>query len=388
MFRLPVPTLSTLLLVSSLTIAEARTWTNAQGRTFEAELVRTEGTKVVFSMVGGRLFEMPLLDLSPSDQAIVRRGASGPIEDIRSNFGRPWPGTVRSDGNPACKVVSEDAKKRHYIYESPGYRFHSDERITSDALAGFATVFESTRAYLAALPVSLMSKETLGKKSQVLIFGEEATYFRSGGPDGSAGCYLPQHRIVLVPMSSLGLVKGGTGLSRDMNRENTVLIHELVHQLTPNAYYVTGSRGWFSEGLAEYVAATPYFNGSFKTDIYGNAVKEYVTSFGAGGKGGRNLGTDISAPKLRSLMLMDYRTFSGGEANLNYGLSLLVTHWFFHMEGGGKARRITAFLKGLHEGASGEAALAPLLGGGSFEKLESEITAEWAKKGINISFGG
>jgi len=58
------------------------------------------------------------------------------------------------------------------------------------------------------------------------------------------------------------------------------------------------------------------------------------------------------------------------------------------MEGGGKARRITAFLKGLHEGASGEAALAPLLGGGSFEKLEFEISAEWAKKGINISFGG
>lgn len=57
------------------------------------------------------------------------------------------------------------------------------------------------------------------------------------------------------------------------------------------------------------------------------------------------------------------------------------------MEGGGNARRITEFLKGLHAGKYGEESLAPLLGGGSFEKLEAEISAEWAKKGVQIRFG-
>ena len=59
-----------------------------------------------------------------------------------------------------------------------------------------------------------------------------------------------------------------------------------------------------------------------------------------------------------------------------------------HMEGGGNANRITRFLKGFQEGASGEEALKPLLGGGSYEKLDSEISAEWARKGVRIRFAG
>ncbi len=378
---------SCLLGVFAVAAANAGVWTNSQGREFEAEFLGTEGTKVLFQTQNGRRFSMPLLDLDPSGQLLVRSLAKAPIEDLQSNFGRPWPRDASPNGNPACKVISEDKKKSHYIYESPGYRFHCDARITQDALSNFATVFESTRAYLAALPISLMSGETLGTRSRVLLFGEEASYFKSGGMPGSAGCFVPKHRLVLIPMASLGLVNGGTGFSRDVGKENQVLIHELVHQLTPNAYYAHGSLGWFSEGLAEYVAATPYYTGHFRPDINGNAVKSYVTAYGADGKFGRNMGTDVTAPKLRDFMLMGYRDFAGGNGNRNYALGLLITHYFFHMEGNGNARRITEFLKGLHAGGSGEEALAPLLGGGSFEKLEAEISREWAKKGVNIRFG-
>ncbi len=367
--------------------ADAAVWTTSQGQRFEAEFVRMEGTKVVFTMADGRKFLTPLLQLSPASQSIIRGKASRPIEALRSNFGRPWPREVRPKGNPACKVISEDREKSHYIYESPGYRFHCDSRITHDALSNFATVFEATRAYIDALPVSMMSGETVATRSRVLLFGELGAYYKSGGVPGSAGCFIPKNRLVLIPMDSLGLVKGGTGYSRDVGKENQILIHELVHQLTPTAYYNHGARGWFSEGLAEYVAATPYNTGLFRPDIHGNAVKDYVTAYGTDGKFGRNLGTNIKAPPLRDFMLQSYASFSGGSANGNYGLGLLLTHYFFHMEGNGNAFRITNFLKGLHEGASGEAALEPLHGGRSFGKLEEEISTAWAKKGINISFG-
>lgn len=375
-----------MLLLASIT-ANAAVWTTSQGRSFQAEFVRMEGTKVVFTMADGRKFLTPLLHLSPESQAVIRGNASRPIEELRSNFGRPWPRDVRPKGNPACKVISEDREKSHYIYESPGYRFHCDARITHDALSNFATVFESTRAYLAALPISLMNGETIDTRSRVLLFGEKSAYYKSGGMRGSAGCFIPKHRLVLIPMESLGLVKGGTGYSRDVAKQNQILIHELVHQLTPSAYYNHGSKGWFSEGLAEYVAATPYNTGLFRPDIYGNAVKSYVTAYGADGKFGRNLGTDIKAPPLRDFMLQSYASFSGGSANANYGLGLLLTHYFFHMEGNGKARRITKFLKGLHAGSRGEAALSPLHGGRGFEKLEEEISSAWAKKGVHITFG-
>jgi len=200
------------------------------------------------------------------------------------------------------------------------------------------------------------------------------------------GCF--SHDVVLVPMTSLGLVEGGTGFSLDTKRHNAVLVHELVHQLTPNAYMVPGALGWFSEGLAEYMAITPYNWGYFRPDIHGNTVKAYVTARGDGGLGGRALGTNITAPKLKDFFLMPYSRFSGPSAGANYGVGLLLIHYFFHMEGGGKAYRITQFLKGLHAGQRGEASLGPLLDGGTYEKLEGEIAAAWASMGVQIRFGG
>ena len=369
-------------------IADAKTWTNAHGGTFEANFVEMDELNVVFAMEGGRRFSMPLLELSAKDQATIRAGAKSPILGLNSNFGRPWPRSVRLSVNPGCKIISEDVAKNHYIYESPGYQFHCDSRITADALANFARVFESTRAYLTELPLSLMSEETMGARSKVLIFAETASYHKAGGPVGSAGCYMSSHRLVLVPMESLGVVRGGTGFSSATDGQNKVLVHELVHQLTPPAYYGYGALGWFSEGLAEYVAATPYFSGSFRPDSHGNAVMEYVCSYGEGGKGGRALGKKISAPRLRDFMLMNYRSFAGNNANRNYGLGLLVTHYFFHMCDNGNARRITAFLKAMQAGDHGDEALAKLLGGGSWEKLEKDISDAWRKKGVELVFGG
>ena len=48
--------------------------------------------------------------------------------------------------------------------------------------------------------------------------------------------------------------------------------------------------------------------------------------------------------------------------------------------------RFTEYLKGLRAGKSGEKALAPLLGGGSYEKLEAEFADAWKRKGIEIVF--
>jgi hypothetical protein len=85
---------------------------------------------------------------------------------------------------------------------------------------------------------------------------------------------------------------------------------------------------------------------------------------------------------------MPYETFSGQNANFNYAMGLLLTHYFFHMESEGKAARMTKFLQGLHAGQQGEAALSPLLGGSTYEKLEGDVAAAWARMGVNIRFGG
>lgn len=384
------------LVVAGLS-ADARTWTNTLGRTFEAEFVRMDGANVIFTMPNGRAFSTPLAELSGADQTVLRTvktaqpaqpAAASLAVAAPSTFGRSWPREVRLDGPVTCKVVSEDAKNQRYVYESPGYRFTCDARVTDDALRNFSVMFEATRKYAQNLPLSLggSGRERQGKLD-ILLFGSMDQYVKSGGPPSSSGCYV--RGMVLVPMSSLGLKEGSTGYSLDTRQSNNVLIHELAHQLTPDAYLMPGPRGWFSEGLAEYLAITPYNWGYYQPDVYGNSVKAYVTGrSGVAGMGGRMLGENVKAPKLKDFMLMPYSQFSGQNANLNYGVGLLLTHYFFHMEGGGKASRITQFLKGLQAGNQGEASLAPLLGGGTYEKLEGEIAAAWARQGVQIRFGG
>ena len=160
-----------------------------------------------------------------------------------------------------------------------------------------------------------------------------------------------------------------------------------MHQLTPAAYYAHGSLGWFTEGLAEYVGTTPYHPGYFWVDPHGDTVLEYLTSYGQKGTGGLVLGKNLRLPPLKEFMTMSYGRFTGKDAGLNYGASLAIVYYFFHMEGGGGAKRITAFLKGLKEGGYGEAALYPLHAGEGFAALEDDISRAWARKGLNISFG-
>lgn len=370
---------------------QLRTWNTADGRSFEAAFVRVAGDQVVFRFENGREFSTPLSSMGPGERALLSsQGAMerqpSPERPGPSNFGMPWPGGVRMDGPSRSKVVSEDAKTGRFIYESPNYRFICDARFTADVLGNFAMMFETTHKYAASLPLSLLGGAG-GAKLDILLFENFANYVRAGGPPGTAGCYVPSKNVVMVPMESLGLSRSGTGFSLDTTRHNSVLVHELAHQLTPRAY-LTGSGGWFIEGLAEYFAVTPYHWGYFQPDPQGNAALAYATAFGEKGKGGRNLGKTVRAPKLRDFLLMPYGEFAGHQANRNYGLALLVTHYFFHMEGGGRAARITAYLKGLREGKTGEAALAPLLGGGSYEKLEGEIAEAWRRKGVEIRFGG
>lgn len=370
------------------TSVNARIWTNALGRTFEAEFVRLDGKGgAIFTLPNGRQFSMPVAELSPGDQARLKGGGQAPkSEVVATSFGSPWPREIRLDGPVGCKIISEDAAAGRYIYESPGYRFTSDSRITDDALRNFAVMFEATRKYAKSLPISLVGAARGGGRLDIHLFGTMRAYVRAGGPPNSAGVF--SRGIVLVPMESLGLKDVGTGFSLDARRHNKVLVHELAHQLTPEVYFAPGARGWFSEGLAEYISITPYTWGYFNTDVHGNVVKAYATSQGTDGSGGRAIGSDIVAPELRSFLLMPYETFSGKNANFNYAMGLLLTHYFFHMEGGGKAARITKFLQGLHAGQQGEAALKPLLGGGDYEKLEGEISAAWARMGVNIRFGG
>ena len=371
-------------------MGEPKIWTNVRGQKFEAEFIRLNGAGAIFKLANGRSFETPVIELAPQHRAVLQNArdsldlAQAP-ETVNSTLRRPWPKFIRLDNPVHCKVISEDPKKGFYIYETQNYRFTSEAAINADVVSNFAVMFEATYKYAQSLPLALGSGRKRQGKLDVLLFTNMESYVRAGGPPGSGGCFV--RGLVLVPMDSLGLKRTSTGFSLDRKRDNMVLVHELAHQLTPQAYFVPGSRGWFTEGLAEAMAITPYTWNYFNIDTHGTLEKNYVTANGTNSNGGRALGTRIKAPRLRHFFTMPYEQFAGTNANTHYGLALLVTHYFLHMEGGGKMHRISRFLEGMHAGAKGDEMLNPLLGGSTYEKLEADISAAWSKLGIQIQFG-
>ena len=307
---------------------------------------------------------------------------------IPANFDDDWPKLVKSPDDIQVSLVEENEEERKYVYHSDHYEFICDVPLKPHLVQRFAVLFEGTREFCRQLPISTKKAHLQGQthRNKILLFESKQTYVANGAPPSSAGVYMPGRDIVMVPLTSIGVRKVGSSYSVDYDGSNKTLPHELVHQLTDSFYYQHGARGWFSEGLAEYVAVTPYRSGKFILGKTVNAAEDYAVKFGRKGNGGRALGEEINAPSLKNFMLQPYSSFAGSNANFNYGLGLLITTYFFEMEGKGDRVAITAFLKALRKGKQGEEALAALRQGRTFDELAKDISKGWKSKGVKIHF--
>lgn len=306
---------------------------------------------------------------------------------IPENFDAPWPKLIKSPDDITVDLVEENEEEKRFVYHSDHYEFICDVALKPHLVKRFAVLFEGTREFCRQLPITTKKAHVAGKshRNRILLFESKATYHQNGGPPGSAGVFMGGRDIVMVPLSSLGVKKLGSSYTIDYDADNKTLTHELTHQITDRYYYQHGARGWFSEGLAEYVAVTPYRSGKFMLTKSVNAAEDYVTEFGRDGNGGRALGDEINAPGLKEFMLQDYGSFTA-RGNFNYGLGLLITTYFFEIEGKGDRVAITAFLRALREGKKGEEALEALLQGRSYYQLAEDITKGWRSKGVDINF--
>ncbi len=391
-----------LFLFCSLCLASAgaRTWTDAQNRKVEADLVRVDGENVILKMKDGREIPFPLAKLSQPDRDFLAalpaekpenmpKGGEGEDNEPVGrtlNFDAPWPDRVTFNGDPEVKVITESADEKQFIYESANYRYVCDARLSITVVRGFALMFEATNLFCATVPLALNGGSSAKGKHQILLFEKKEDYVKAGGPPSSAGVFIGGRNVVMVPLESLGVKPVGSGYMLERDKSSKTLPHELAHQLTPRYYYAEGARGWFSEGIAEYIAVTPYRAGSFGVRNNFRDIVQYVTGYGEDGRGGRALTTKIKLPKLKAWMLQPYDKFTD-TPQINYGSALLITTYFLHLDGNKDGARLKTFLKALREGKEGEEALAVLLDGRSFEEMEKEIAKGWGSKGVDFTFG-
>lgn len=373
--------------------AETRIWTDQQDRKIEAKMLSMEGESVILELKDGRKVPYPLEKLSEADTEYAKnwKPEETPEEEEKeegksvANFDEPWPDRIKFSEDPEIVVVKEDPGKKSFIYESAHYRYTCDVRLSKTVVKGFAVMFEATYLFCRSLPLAIDGGRMSDGKYEILLFEEFEDYVEAGGPPTSAGVFMGGKGVVMVPLKSLGVRPVGSGYMLDRDKSSKTLPHELTHQLTPVAYYRTAAKGWFSEGLAEYVAVTPYRSGAFSVRNNHRDIIDYVTGYGSKGNGGRALGTEIRLPPLKTFMLQSYSSFLE-QPQLNYGCGLLITYYFMQMEGDGEAKRLKEFLKVMRQGKDREEALKVLFDGRSFEEMEVEITKAWSRKGVDFTF--
>lgn len=385
-----LPTLPFLLLANSLSAGEMRTWTDNQGRKVEAELVSSSETNLVMKLANGKEVDFLIGRLSPEDQEYLkanREPSKGNTTNAKPelNFDAPWPERVSFKDDPNVSIIEEIPETKRFIYESANFRYVCDVRLAQSVVQGFARLFETTNLYCLSLPLGFSGGVKTKGKYQILLFEKIEDYVKEGGPPDSAGVFMSGRDLIMVPLTSLGVRPVGSSYMLDRDKSSKTLPHEIVHQLTPEPYFEAGSVGWFSEGVAEYVALSPYRSGSYNVRSNFASIFEYVTAFSKEYRTGRNLGTTINLPPIEKFFTQGYSSFLSN-APLNYGAGALITYYFFHFDGNGDAKRIKAFLKALQDGKKEKEALDVLLDGRTFKQLEEEIKKAWSRKGVDFYF--
>ncbi|MGC6565594.1 MAG: hypothetical protein ACON38_08275 [Akkermansiaceae bacterium] len=371
---------------------DARLWMSKEGVEVEAKLVEVWGDQVTLEIRATRkLLTAPIAGFSQKDQDYLVSVRDARQAELRKpNWDDPWPGNITPDGD--VEIIEEERNEEtgEYVYLSPHYKFICDARLGKSVVRSFARLFEATHASMEALPFTFLRARASNPNHRhpILLFETRAGYQAKGGPPGSSGVYIGGRNggVVMVPLTSLGVRPIGSGYMRDRKKSNKTLPHELVHQLTDYEYYAHGSRGWFTEGLAEYVALSQMSDARFNFQTNLDEIRAYAAGFGKDGRGGRALGEEIRLPSLRAFMLQPYSRFTTN-ANFNYGMGLLVTTYFIHLEDGGSRKNLTNFLKAMREGKSGDELLAVLRAGRTWEGLAQDISRTWRSKGVKIEIG-
>ena len=379
--------------------AEGRLWTDRKGYAEEADLVKFDGKNATVRLKDGTEVTFGIDQLSDADQKFLLKSyvpekpKPAPEEEGGYfNWDDPWPRTAEVK-DVEITVEKEDVETKKFIYTSNHFRFICDVRLTGSVVSTFAKMFEASHEFCRVIPLTFRREVISDEKFDVRLFETKAGYVKAGGPPASAGVFISGRgkNYVMVPLVSLGVQKFGSGYRRDREKDDSTLVHEIVHQLSPACYFQPGARGWFSEGIAEYISNTPYRSGRFRIANNFDEVTDYFSAFGKDGRGGRNLGEEFTAPALKNFMTMPYGEFVAN-ANFNYGLGLALVTYFIHLEGEGDAALLKKFLAKLHEKKrirspqDQKEVLDILLNGRTWEELQDDISKGWRRKGIKISF--
>lgn len=132
-------------MISLCCVAGARTWTNADGRTIEADLVKVDGKEVVLQK-NGKEYRVPLESLSEDDQRFAKEES-------------------------AEAVSADTSESNNKPEEAASFPLKLDQRVSGDEIepavaAGRLIVLHQWQAHCGRCPASLNDFEKLARRKK------------------------------------------------------------------------------------------------------------------------------------------------------------------------------------------------------------------------------
>lgn len=233
-----------------------RVWTATDGRNLRANLLGLDGDQGRFALENGKRVTIPLDRLIEDDRRFIREWAA-----VSEYFNLAYTPSRSVTQRIEAGIFDGTFAKEGRVHETRHFRFECDDILSQEVVKDFSRLFEATYLAVQSHPLALALAKAEGDKYPVRLFSRDADYHAAGGSPQAAGVYLIQERVMLVPLSSLGLVLGSKGWRKSRDFDPRTLIHETTHALTHQ--WLAYAPMWFVEGFAEYIASIPYKDGVF-----------------------------------------------------------------------------------------------------------------------------
>ncbi len=362
----------------SPTAAAPRNWTTADGKAFQASLVKIEGSVLWLKFPNGQMASFPVGRLSPADQLFIKNsllpsaaalasptaaaavapavstakqaapGAAAAAAHLPPDK-RTWPAKVEVDSRAIeVKPVTESSTDGKYVYRSQSFEFTSEDKLAGSVLKEIARTFEATHSLIEALPWEIDPRPPadLGLY-QAKFYLSRASYIAAGGPENSGGVYSSRDRTFKVPFPSLGLEIRGKTWFKDENYRNDTIVHEITHQMMHD--YLPFLPVWITEGTAEYTEMIPYNAGKFLTGSHERGIKEYLKEAATHGLSPANIGSVMDHLTITGEKWHSLSDSGGSDQHRLYFASCVLVYYFCHLDGDGKGTRFFQYLDKIRE---------------------------------------
>ncbi|MEM8955658.1 MAG: hypothetical protein AAGD22_16005 [Verrucomicrobiota bacterium] len=385
------------LLVSSL-CAEAnepekpRQWTDQKGRSLVATLVSAGTLSVDLRRDDGSIISIPIRQLNEKGQAYIDNWRSRHPESAKELPSTPWPTTISAADNGSILLQDHNPHTHRWRYRSKHFELISNIELPENTARDIATVFEATLAVLQQAPIGIAVTPP-ENPYRVELYDTQKSYQDAGGTKGSGGQYLPQRNVMLLALDNLGIENQADQLRLDHENNSFILKHEVTHQILND--HAANIPVWLSEGLAEYIAAAPYRDGTYHFHRMTENLLNYVNKWRF-----REDPRKIPIVPLEVLMEMSFPQWrmavAGNKPYINYNSAALLAHFFLSDHAPGTPSPVARYLSAIQDiretdprfrrRKSLDLQSQMLLQGRSYQELQAEIAEKWLEKNVELIF--